>query len=89
MSRTEMPVRGRFEGGKTTSGGNSYTVRWSMDHRQLIARLLSDVSSARASIAASYLRMWPKDTVVPTEANDTLGEPEAEPERPGSPDEGV
>ncbi len=60
-----------------------------MDHRQLIARLLGDVSSARASIAANYLRLWPKDAETPTKPGGTLDQPLAEQDRPGPPHDGV
>lgn len=32
-----------------------------MEHTQLIARLLNELAAARASVAASYQRLWPSE----------------------------
>lgn len=32
-----------------------------MERTQLIARLLNELATARASIASSYLRLWPSE----------------------------
>jgi hypothetical protein len=32
-----------------------------VEHPELIARLLNELAAARASIAASYLRLWPSE----------------------------
>lgn len=52
-----------------------------MDERQLIARVLSEIATARAAIAASYLRLWRSrgpSTITP-------GDPGREALRPAEP----
>ena len=44
-----------------------------MDHTELVARVLREAASARATIAASYQRLWRTANVDPAEG------PEAEP----------
>lgn len=41
-----------------------------MDHTQLIARLTKEVAGARASIAASYQRLWRSAATSPGDPDD-------------------
>jgi hypothetical protein len=52
-----------------------------MEHTRLVARLASEVASARAAVTASYLRLWRSDAGSPSDPDDREG--------PGPPTPGV